>query len=92
MGPRHPRPGRVLVSRPGAEEVGVYRRHVDLAMLDLLASSTPSEVPAFEIPGPGSAGSDLFVLGLHHEQQHHEQQHQELLLMDIKIPESRCAT
>ncbi|MGH9022145.1 MAG: ergothioneine biosynthesis protein EgtB [Acidimicrobiia bacterium] len=79
VGPRHPRPGRGLVSRPGAEEVGVYRRHVDLAMIDLLASSTPSEVPASEIPGPVSAGRDLFVLGLHHEQQH-----QELLLMDIK--------
>lgn len=58
-GPRHPRPARGLVTRPGAEAVGAYRRHVDDAMTRLLAEREP------EIAG-------LLELGLQHEQQHQE--------------------
>ncbi|MPY94599.1 MAG: ergothioneine biosynthesis protein EgtB [Acidimicrobiia bacterium] len=69
-GPRHPRPQRGLVTRPGVAEVGEYRAHVDAAMGDLLArAGGPLAVPV----------ADLVTLGLNHEQQH-----QELLLMDIK--------
>jgi ergothioneine biosynthesis protein EgtB len=69
-GPRHPRPQRGLLSRPGIERVLAYRDHVTTAMLRL-------------IDQPGAAGwreaAPLVELGLHHEQQH-----QELILMDIK--------
>src|SRR6516162_7135682 len=37
VGPRHPRPARGLLTRPSAERVGAFRRHVDVAMLRLLA-------------------------------------------------------
>ena len=59
VGERHPRPDRGLLTRPGAEEVGRYRRHVDEAMTGLLADP-PEGVLA------------LVELGLHHEQQHQE--------------------
>lgn len=59
VGERHARPDRGLISRPGAEEVGAYRRHVDAAMTRLLAD-----------PPVGVLG--LVELGLHHEQQHQE--------------------
>ena len=59
VGQRHPRPDRGLLTRPGAEEIGRFRRHVDAAMTDLLADP-PEEV------------LDLVELGLHHEQQHQE--------------------
>src|SRR3954464_12676040 len=68
VGARHPRPHRGLLSRPGIEEVAAYRRHVDTAMLELLARRDLSEDVCA-----------LIELGLHHEQQH-----QELALMDIK--------
>ncbi|MDI1284469.1 MAG: ergothioneine biosynthesis protein EgtB [Reyranella sp.] len=59
VGPRHPRPQRGLLSRPGVEEIMAYRRHVTDAMTDLL--------------GRGAANvADLVKLGLHHEQQHQE--------------------
>jgi ergothioneine biosynthesis protein EgtB len=32
VGPRHPRPQRGLITRPGVEEILAYRRHVDEAM------------------------------------------------------------
>jgi ergothioneine biosynthesis protein EgtB len=67
-GPRHPRPQRGLLTRPSAAEVVDYRRHVDAAMADFLAT------PEACAPVP----ADLIELGLHHEQQH-----QELLLTDI---------
>jgi len=67
-GPRHPRPQRGMLTRPSAAEVVTYRRHVDAAMADFLAT------PAADEPGPAG----LVELGLHHEQQH-----QELLLTDI---------
>ena len=58
VGPRHPRPQRGLITRPGVEEVLAYRHHVTAAMLDFLQ---------------GDHGvHDLVELGLHHEQQHQE--------------------
>jgi ergothioneine biosynthesis protein EgtB len=60
LGARHPRPERGLLSRPGISEIAAYRRHVDGAMLDLLAK-------------PLAAGvATLTDLGVHHEQQHQE--------------------
>ena len=59
-GPRHPRPERGVLSRPGVEEVARYRRHVDEAMRDLLALPLTAET------------LDLVELGIHHEQQHQE--------------------
>ncbi|MBE0625289.1 MAG: ergothioneine biosynthesis protein EgtB, partial [Burkholderiales bacterium] len=68
VGKRHPRPERGMLSRPGLEQVYAYRRHVDAAMLELLAGErTPAQVEV------------LIELGLHHEQQH-----QELILTDVK--------
>jgi len=69
VGPRHARPQRGLLSRPGAAEVTAYRGHVDAAMTAWL-----DQVPEL---APDLAA--LVELGLQHEQQH-----QELLLMDIK--------
>jgi ergothioneine biosynthesis protein EgtB len=59
IGPRHERPSRGLITRPGIAEVAAYRAHVDAAMAILLGAPTP-EVAA------------LVELGLHHEQQHQE--------------------
>ncbi len=66
-GARYPRGTRGLVTRPGADEVGRYRAHVDHGMATLLADPEAAERLA-----------DLLTLGLHHEQQH-----QELLLTDM---------
>jgi dimethylhistidine N-methyltransferase len=60
VGPRHPRPARGLVTRPGLTQVIAYRAHVDAAMGRLLASELSPEV------------ADLTVLGLAHEEQHQE--------------------
>jgi ergothioneine biosynthesis protein EgtB len=68
VGPRHPRPQRGLVTRPGAAEIGRYRIAVDEAMQAVLAEGRMDE-----------AAAALAELGCHHEQQH-----QELLLMDAK--------
>ncbi len=68
LGPRHPRPQRGVLTRPSADEVLAYRRHVDAAMTRLLGAARPDPVVAH-----------LVMLGLHHEQQH-----QELILTDIK--------
>jgi ergothioneine biosynthesis protein EgtB len=59
VGPRHPRPSRGLLSRPGAAAVGEYRAHVDAAMRRLIARGSKSVL-------------ELVVMGLHHEQQHQE--------------------
>jgi len=60
VGARHARPQRGLLSRPSVEEIGAYRRHVDEAMLDLLAG------------GVDGAVAELVELGLNHEEQHQE--------------------
>jgi ergothioneine biosynthesis protein EgtB len=57
LGPRHPRPRRGHISRPGLEEIHAYRAHVDAAMAGACADET--------LEG-------LITLGLHHEQQHQE--------------------
>lgn len=59
VGPRHARPSRGLLSRPGIGVVTEYRAHVDAAMEGLLGSEDPEVV-------------DLIVMGLQHEQQHQE--------------------
>jgi ergothioneine biosynthesis protein EgtB len=68
-GPRHARPQRGLVTRPGAEEVAGYRRHVDAAVAQLIGAASDA---TFERVSP------VLEIGLHHEQQH-----QELMLTDI---------
>ena len=60
VGPRHPRPERGHVSRPGVGEVTAYRDTVDEAMEELLRRDPSSEVLR------------IAELGLHHEQQHQE--------------------
>jgi ergothioneine biosynthesis protein EgtB len=70
LGPRHPRPQRGVLSRPGIDEVLAYRSAVDAALLDFLSSGNSDSLAA---AGP------LLELGLQHEQQH-----QELLLTDIQ--------
>ena len=59
VGPRHPRPQRGMVTRPGVEEILAYRRHVDAAMAKLIEHDR----------GDWHA---LLELGLNHEQQHQE--------------------
>ncbi len=68
VGPRHARPLRGLLTRPGLQRIHDYRAHVDEHMLRLLEQA-PVDAELFE----------LLELGLNHEQQH-----QELLLTDIK--------
>jgi ergothioneine biosynthesis protein EgtB len=58
VGPRHPRPQRGMITRPGVEQILAYRRHVTEAMGRLIEF--------------GSEATDLIELGLHHEQQHQE--------------------
>ncbi len=58
-GPRHPRPQRGLLSRPGAADVMRYRAHVTSHMQTLLRAEQP-EIAA------------LIELGIAHEEQHQE--------------------
>jgi ergothioneine biosynthesis protein EgtB len=75
VGPRYARPERGLISRPGAHDVGHYRRDVDDRVRDLLTTVDGGTLEKL---------SPTIELGFHHEQQH-----QELLLMDIKHVLSR---
>jgi ergothioneine biosynthesis protein EgtB len=59
VGPRHPRPQRGMITRPGVGEILAYRRHVSDAMAALLTKSD-------------NRIDHLVELGLHHEQQHQE--------------------
>ena len=59
VGPRHARPARGMITRPGITEIADYRNYVDDAVLRLLDEERPSVAPLIE-------------LGLHHEQQHQE--------------------
>ncbi|MES2354744.1 MAG: ergothioneine biosynthesis protein EgtB [Pseudomonadota bacterium] len=59
MGPRHPRPARGMLSRPGLAEIAAYRAQVDNAMMELLEK-------------PSAPLADLVELGLQHDQQHQE--------------------
>jgi ergothioneine biosynthesis protein EgtB len=69
VGPRHARPKRGLVSRPGASEVGDYRRVVDERITRLVASADSSRLARI---------MPILQLGVAHEEQH-----QELILTDI---------
>src|SRR5690554_918434 len=73
IGPRHARPERGMLSRPGLQQVYAYRQDVDDKMSAALTS------PTFP---PGLRA--LVELGLNHEQQH-----QELMLSDLKHHFSR---
>lgn len=59
VGPRHPRPSRGLLTRPSADRITQYRRHVDAALKRA-------------IPRLSSENRAIIELGLHHEQQHLE--------------------
>ncbi|MFI5001428.1 MAG: ergothioneine biosynthesis protein EgtB [Reyranellales bacterium] len=59
VGPRHPRPQRGMITRPGVKEILAYRRHVSDAMAELIGGGAGDWEPIVE-------------LGLHHEQQHQE--------------------
>ena len=69
LGPRHPRPQRGLITRPGLGEVHAYRAHVDEALRAFIAGADDAA---------WAAAQPLIELGLQHEQQH-----QELILTDI---------
>ncbi len=60
VGPRHARPQRGLITRPGVDEVGDYRVKVDTDMEDLVQRGLPDDI------------APRLDLGLRHEQQHQE--------------------
>jgi ergothioneine biosynthesis protein EgtB len=60
VGPRHARPERGLLSRPGVAEIGLYRAAVDEAMHVLFDHELAPR------------GASLIELGINHEQQHQE--------------------
>ena len=68
-GPRHARHQRGHLTRPGADEITAYRRHVDAAIVKFFHEAKADTLAAI---GP------LVEVGLNHEQQH-----QELMLTDI---------
>ncbi|HUF50742.1 MAG TPA: ergothioneine biosynthesis protein EgtB, partial [Longimicrobiales bacterium] len=69
-GERHCRAQRGYISRPTVAEVLAYRRHVDAAVQELIASSDDAGLATL---------APLLELGVQHEQQH-----QELIVTDIK--------
>jgi ergothioneine biosynthesis protein EgtB len=68
-GPRHARHRRGDLTRPSADEITAYRRHVDAATVKFLHEATEEQLRAI---------APLVEVGLNHEQQH-----QELMLTDI---------
>jgi ergothioneine biosynthesis protein EgtB len=60
VGPRHARPQRGLLSRPGTAEIGAYRVAVDEAMAAFLGRALTDRQ------------ASLVDLGINHEQQHQE--------------------
>jgi ergothioneine biosynthesis protein EgtB len=68
-GPRHARHQRGHLTRPGADEVTAYRRHVDAAVVKFFHAAKEDALAAI---------APLVEVGLNHEQQH-----QELMLTDI---------
>ena len=68
-GPRHARAQRGHLTRPGAEAVTAYRKHVDAAMTTFLSEASDEKLREI---------APLMEVGLNHEQQH-----QELMLTDI---------
>jgi ergothioneine biosynthesis protein EgtB len=68
-GPRHARHQRGHLTRPGAEDITAYRRHVDAAVVKFFHEASENTLAAI---------APLVEVGLNHEQQH-----QELMLTDI---------
>jgi ergothioneine biosynthesis protein EgtB len=68
-GPRHARNHRGDITRPGANEVGAYRSHVDAAVVKFFRETGEDKLRAL---------APLVEVGLNHEQQH-----QELMFTDI---------
>ena len=68
-GPRHARARRGDLTRPSAEEVTAYRRHVDAAVVKFFRETDEKQLAALAL---------LVEVGLNHEQQH-----QELMFTDI---------
>ncbi len=68
-GPRHARHRRGDITRPGAEEITAYRRHVDAAMVSFFRDASEEKLETIR---------PLVEVGLNHEQQH-----QELMFTDI---------
>jgi ergothioneine biosynthesis protein EgtB len=68
-GPRHARPERGHLTRPGAADVTAYRRHVDASVVKFFREADDDTLKAV---------APLVEVGLNHEQQH-----QELILTDI---------
>ncbi|HYS88270.1 MAG TPA: DinB family protein, partial [Bradyrhizobium sp.] len=68
-GPRHARHRRGHLTRPGADEITAYRRHVDAAVVKFFQAADEDALAAL---------APLVEVGLNHEQQH-----QELMLTDI---------
>ncbi len=77
-GPRHARPNRGMITRPGIAEVASYRAEVDRRIGRLIETAPAAQWPDIEA---------RITLGLHHEMQH-----QELLVMDAKHALSRNPT
>ena len=70
IGEQFPRPRRGLLSRPGLDEIGLYREHVDRSMQQLLAQEGHAQRAVI---------LQRCTLGIAHETQH-----QELFFTDIK--------
>ena len=68
-GPRHARHQRGHLTRPSADEVSAYRRHVDAAVVKFFQTTDEERLAKL---------APLVEVGLNHEQQH-----QELMLTDI---------
>ena len=68
-GPRHQRPKRGMLTRPGAQEIADFRAHVDAGVARLIENASDDQLAKI-LP--------IVEIGLHHEQQH-----QELILTDI---------
>src|SRR6516165_10422699 len=68
-GPRYARHQRGHITRPGAEEITAYRRHVDASVVKFFQSASEDVLRRV---------APLVEVGLNHEQQH-----QELMLTDI---------
>jgi ergothioneine biosynthesis protein EgtB len=68
-GPRHARAQRGHLTRPGADDVTAYRRHVDAAVIRFFTEADDDKLNAL-VP--------VLEVGFNHEQQH-----QELMLTDI---------
>ncbi|MBY0382478.1 MAG: ergothioneine biosynthesis protein EgtB [Xanthobacteraceae bacterium] len=69
-GPRHARAQRGHLTRPGAEAVTEYRRHVDTTMEKFLSNASATKLREI---------APLMEVGFNHEQQHQELMHTDIL-------------